>query len=148
MKKELKDKNFVKTAYYKGGSKAMQKFIARHKKYPQQALENRIEGTVTIKYTIDFHGNVIKTKVVSGLGHGCDQEAERVVKLLKFEVPPSRKVKVQYHRTVHIHFRLPVKKSKKISYNYTTTSKKTENTSDKSYSYKINFESTPKSPQN
>jgi hypothetical protein len=50
---------------------------------------------------------VIKTKILAGLSHGCDEEAIRVVSLLKFAVPKTRKLKVQYHKTVHLHFRLP-----------------------------------------
>ncbi len=107
MKKELKDKHFIRKPIYPGGTKAMQEFLKMNKKYPAKALEHKTEGTVTIRYTIDYQGNVINTNVISGVGSGCDEEAQRIVSLLKFNVPKTRKMKVQYHKTIHIHFRLP-----------------------------------------
>lgn len=85
----------------------MQKFLSENKKYPAEAIAAGIEGTVSIRYTISYQGNVIKTKILAGLGYGCDEEAIRVVSLLKFALPKTRKIKAQYHKTVHLHFRLP-----------------------------------------
>ena len=82
--------------------------------------------------------------VISGLGHGCDEEALRLAKLLRFEVPKSgRKVRVVFHKDLHIHFRLPkVKPQKKLqmSYQYTqtsSTSKSGKGKSGGSYGYTI-----------
>lgn len=119
MKRELKEKHFLGKPEYPGGPKAMHKFLADHKKYPDVALENMVQGTVTIRYTIDYKGHVVQTKVISGIGYGCDEEAERIVSLLKFTVPKSRKVKVQYQKTVHIHFKLPEPKTVETSFVYT-----------------------------
>ena len=145
MKKERKDKHFVKKPEYPGGTKAMQKFLAKEKKYPNEAKAHKIEGTVHLRYTINHRGKVIKTKVISGLGYGCDEEAERIVKLLKFEVPHTHKMKVQYHKTIHIHFRMP-KSSQlqtKISYSLAGDTKLSPESQikkeDKSYHYKISW---------
>lgn len=121
MKKELKDKHFIRKPVYPGGTKAMQEFLKMNKKYPAKALELKTEGTVTIRYTIDYQGNVINTSVISGVGSGCDEEAQRIVSLLKFEVPKTRKLKVQYHKTIHIHFRLPEVVSTVLEYRYNIT---------------------------
>lgn len=159
--KSKKDKHFIKKAYYEGGPKALKKFIGENLKYPKAALENKIEGTVYVKYTIDHKGNVIDHKVITGVGHGCDQEAVRLVYLLKFVVPKNRGVRIKFHKNIQIHFRLP--KEKKIAqpsdespvpqqvaiqYNYTTTSttsKKTINKPNKpkktgSYTITVNFD--------
>ncbi len=145
MKKELKDKHFIKKPIYPGGVKAMQIFLTKEKKYPKEALKNKIEGTVHVRYTIGHQGKVIRTKIIAGLGHGCDQEAERIVKLLEFKVPRSRNARVQYHKTVHIHFKLPkqVVKTTKIVY---TQSKGTqeekeskESSKGKGYHYQIKW---------
>ena len=93
MKKERLDKHFIKKPYYEGGVEAMRKFIRKHKKYTKEGIDNKIEGVVVIKYTINSSGKVIKTKVISGIGHGLDEEAERVVKLLKYKVPKNRQKK-------------------------------------------------------
>lgn len=111
MKKERKDKNFIKKPVYPGGPAAMRAFIKQNLKYPPEAVEKGIEGTVSLKYTIDHKGNVSDAHVISGLGYGCDEEAKRLVRLFKFEVPKTRGVKVQFHKDMHVHFRLPKKKA-------------------------------------
>ncbi len=141
MKKNLTDKNFVKKPFYPGGMKAMKAFLAKEKKYPQEALEKGIEGTVHIRYTIDRRGRVIKTQVIAGLGHGCDEEAQRVVGLLRFEVPPTRKVKVQYHKTIHIHFKLPTQQTTRFVYTQSKEGDRSEDTKEdgSSYHYQIRW---------
>jgi len=96
---------------YPGGVTAMRKFVTANLKYPQEALTAKVEGTVTIRYSLDYRGKVIETKVKKSLGHGCDEEAVRVVKLLRFDVPQARKKKVRIHQDVSIHFKLPKSKT-------------------------------------
>jgi len=111
--KERRDDSFIKKPIYPGGTSALRKFIKDNLKYPTQALENKVEGTVQLKYTIDHKGKVIETKVVKGIGHGCDAEAERILKLLQFEIPKNpRRLRVTFHNKTQITFRLP--KAKKI----------------------------------
>ncbi len=112
MYKEKKGKHFIKQAVYKGGMKAMKAFIKEQLTYPKQALSEKIEGSVYLKYTVNHKGKVIETKVISSLGYGCDEEAVRIVKMLEFEVPKNRGVKVLYHKNIQIHFRLPKKKAR------------------------------------
>lgn len=122
----------------------MRNFIREKMQYPQEALLKKIEGTVTLKYTIDHFGSVIETHVIAGLGYGCDEEAERLVRLFKFEVPKTRGVKVQFHNNIHVHFRLPKKKQapQKITtqYVYTSSSAKTSSTTkttERAYNYTL-----------
>ncbi|MFK8005670.1 MAG: energy transducer TonB [Saprospiraceae bacterium] len=112
MHKERKGKHFIKNPFYEGGLKAMREFISQNKKYPKEALEEKIEGTVVIKYTINYKGKVIDTKVLKSLGYGCDEEAQRVIKLMKFEAPKNRGIKVKFFKNIQIHFRLPKEKEK------------------------------------
>jgi protein TonB len=53
-------------------------------KYPQEALENGIEGKVYVLANIDEQGDVKKAQVIRGIGVGCDEEALKVVKETKF----------------------------------------------------------------
>ncbi|MBX2815937.1 MAG: TonB family protein, partial [Saprospiraceae bacterium] len=68
MKKEVKPKHFIHKPEYPGGIKAMRRFLAEQQQYPAEALAQRIEGTVQLRYTIDHSGTVIRTKVISGVG--------------------------------------------------------------------------------
>jgi TonB family protein len=107
MRKEKKDKHFIQRPSYPGGPKAMQEFLRQQLQYPEEAFRNGIEGTVAIRYEIDYKGNVTDVQVLAGLGHGCDEEAVRIAKLLRFDVPPARGMKVLFHNNLKIHFRLP-----------------------------------------
>mgnify|MGYP001298752674 CR=1 FL=1 len=107
MRKEIKEKDFIRQPNYPGGQKALKNFIGQNLKYPPAALEEKIEGTVFLRYDIDYKGNVVDVKVLSGIGHGCDEEAVRLVRLLKFEVPKVHKVKVLFHKNIQIHFKMP-----------------------------------------
>jgi TonB family protein len=136
--------------YYEGGIKAMRTLIREHMTYPQEALENKVEGSVKIKYDIDYKGKVFKTKVIKSLGHGCDEEAERLVKMFEFKVERTRKMKVIFHKNIQINFKLPkVKKVKKtvspkqnvsLQYQVIHEKKPADKKSDKgTYTYTISF---------
>jgi protein TonB len=119
MKKERKDKDFVKSAYFEGGRSAIDAFVKKELKYPKEALAAKVEGRVSVRYTVDHKGKVTQANMISGIGHGCDEEALRIIRLMQFKVPPDGKIKSKYTRTLHIHFRLPgspaqLPKTKKI----------------------------------
>ena len=107
MKKEKKDKDFIKSAYFEGGRAALEAFVKKELRYPKEALQAKIEGTVSVRYTVDYKGKVIEAGIISGLGHGCDEEALRIVRKLQFKVPNDGKIKSKYSLKLHIHFRLP-----------------------------------------
>jgi len=157
MQKETKDKHFIKKPIYPGGLKAMRKFISKEMKYPKPALAKKIEGTVYIKYEINHKGKVVKTKVLSSLGYGCDEEAQRLVSSFQFLMPKNpRKLRLTFHKTIRIRFKLPVVKKtnlkqkkitvpkpatvQKLSYTITPSKKKEKQPEKKSaYSYTIKF---------
>jgi TonB family protein len=121
---ERKPESFIKHPIYPGGKKALDDFIKSNMKYPEDALTNKVEGTVAVDYDVDVFGKVILAKVKHGIGHGCDEEAIRLVKLLKY---PKRKYKgmhVVFHMHINIHFRLnsaskiPAQPQQQIVYNY------------------------------
>ena len=154
MKKRRKDEHFIKKPIYPGGLKAMRQLIKNNLKYPVKALENKIEGTVYLRYGIDYHGKVSEVKTLQSLGHGCDEEAARIVSMFEFRVPKiPRKKKVAFHKTIRINFKLPTEQPKQNSkksvhppaqtaYTYTITPKQKEETKTSkksSYNYTINI---------
>jgi len=106
-KKSRKDKNFVKLPQYPGGSDALRKFIDSQLRYPEQALEKRIEGQVHVTYSVSNEGKVDDIEVASGIGYGCDEEAIRVISLLKYAPADNHGVKVRSSMRTRINFRLP-----------------------------------------
>ena len=97
-------------------------------------------------YIYDTDGNeyieATSSFYVASLGYGCDEEAVRITKLLKYKVPKTYKLKVGFKKKLNIHFKLK-KIAKKIAspqathptYKYTVTSKSQQGSS--SFTYKI-----------
>jgi len=141
MKKERRHKHFIKKPVYPGGMKAMRAFIKKEMIYPPEALKNGIEGSVPLKYQVNHLGKVIDVKTVSSLGYGCDEEAIRLVKLLKFEVEKMFKTRVTFNKTIRVWFKRPTKQETKpsLQINYQTVAKKSDDKKS-GYSYTVNLD--------
>ena len=48
-------------------------------KYPAQAEENNIQGTVVVIFDIDSNCRYVNIRIEKGIGFGCDEEAIRIV---------------------------------------------------------------------
>lgn len=119
-----KPESFIKQPSYPGGKKAMDEFVKSNLKYPEDALTNKIEGTVMVDFDIDVYGEVIATKVKHGIGYGCDEEAVRLVKLLKYSKRKYQGIRVVFHNSIGIHFRIheaskPLPEQQTLTYTYT-----------------------------
>ncbi len=47
--------------------------------YPRQAIENNISGEVVFKFTVDTNGIIVNTKLIKGIGYGCDEEVKNAI---------------------------------------------------------------------
>ena len=101
---------------YRGGKKALLKFIDENLKYPEEALHQRIEGTVHLEYVVNGLGKIVNVKVLKGIGYGCDEEAIRLIKSLVYEKVYNEGLNTRTKRSMKIHFRLPKKKSVQLNY--------------------------------
>lgn len=71
---------------YIGGIAAIGRTVAMSYNYPREAIDEGITGTIMVEFIVDEEGNVADITIRKGLCVPCDQEALRVVKLLrKFE---------------------------------------------------------------
>ena len=137
MKKQRKPESFIRQPNYPGGKKAMDEFVKQHLRYPEEALKNKVEGTVAVEYDVDVFGDVTEAHVKHGLGYGCDEEAIRLVKLMKFEKKRYQGMRVVFHKTINIHFHLtnnPLP-SQQLNYLYKENPKASNSTT---HSYTIN----------
>ena len=140
-KSNTKEKRFIHKPEYPGGKTAMMNFIREHLQYPKDAIEQKIEGFVRVWYQVDDNGNVVDTKIVQGLFPSCDEEAIRIVKLLKYNRPKNMNLRVKSAFHINIHFRLK-EAQQKITLQYTQVSipQKKENPSNQNvYTYTINI---------
>ena len=83
----------------KGGLKALQNKL----RYPLQATALGVQGVVYVQFIVTEEGGVDAPVVIKKLGAGCDEEALRVLKKVKF-IPGYDKGKA-----VRVRFTLPVR---------------------------------------
>lgn len=76
---EMRPVQVEKMPEYPGGNAQMQQYLASAIVYPRKALRAKTEGEVVIDVTITETGKVTLARLVQGIGHGCDEEAMRVV---------------------------------------------------------------------
>jgi len=115
-----KTKKFLKLPTYPGGRDAYRQFVSEQLVYPPQALENDIQGTVYVSYVVDDLGHVIEAKVLKGIGYGCDEEAIRIIRLLKYQKVNNRGIRLKSEIKTGIRFILPTKATG-VQYYYTVT---------------------------
>jgi len=85
---------------YPGGEKSLEEFVQNHIQYPQDAVDNGVEGTVTVTFAVDETGKVYSPTIKGDrLGYGLDDEALKVVDLMPKWTPgriKGKNVKTYY----------------------------------------------------
>lgn len=88
---------------FRGGVKALMKFIQENIKFPEAAKQNKVEGRVLVNFVVKKDGKVSNAEIVKSLGFGCDEEVLRMMKLMPDWIPGS-----QNDKPVNVRFTLPV----------------------------------------
>jgi periplasmic protein TonB len=88
---------------FPGGDEALLKFIANAIKYPESAINNGIQGRVTVRFVVSSDGSVKRVDVIRGIDPLLDEEAIRVVSTL-----PKWKPGKQNGNAVPVWFFVPV----------------------------------------
>ncbi len=107
-----------------GGQGELYKWLAKNIKYPLEAKKNKIEGRVYVKFVVEASGEIGDVKVMQGIGHGCDEEAARVLKNM-----PKWKPAVQKGYPVAIYYNMPIVfklSNKSLGYNSNNKTKSGE----------------------
>lgn len=61
------------------GKNDFKNYLANSVKYPRQAIENKTEGKVTVRFTVEPTGQLTDFEVVKGIGSGCEEELIRAI---------------------------------------------------------------------
>jgi TonB family protein len=105
------EKEMIEFAVPKGGRTAFKKYLEKNLTYPELALENNVEGKVTIQFTIGASGRLDNFTVLKGIGYGCDEEVIRLIKAGPRWTPTKRDGEYTTDKVkVRMRFRLPRKK--------------------------------------
>ena len=86
----IEDVNFLvveKHPEFPGGLPALRQYIAENLNYPAEARENKIFGTVYLRFVVKKTGEVSKIELQRGVHELLDNEAIRVIKELPDFVP-------------------------------------------------------------
>ena len=88
---------------FRGGDRALMKYLQENVVYPPEAVKDSIQGRVVVQMLIDRTGAVSKVKVVRSVHELLDNEAVRVCKSLPKFVPGRRG-----GETIQVWYTLPV----------------------------------------
>jgi TonB family protein len=89
---------------YPGGDAAMMKYLQKNIKYPIQAKEQGVKGTVFMRFVVEKDGSVTDVEVAKGVNPLLDTEAKRVVSSMPKWAPGK-----QNGTNVAVQYTLPVK---------------------------------------
>lgn len=88
---------------YPGGPEELLKFINENIDYPDEAVENGIEGRVIMRFVVSSSGSVTRIEVLKSVHPVIDNEASRVISML-----PAWKPGRQNGKPVPVWFSVPV----------------------------------------
>ena len=69
----------AKPTFNGGDADSFIKYVQQNIKHPENALENGVEGKVTVNFVVDANGKIRNAKVVNGVDDELNAEALRVV---------------------------------------------------------------------
>jgi protein TonB len=92
---------------YPGGVSELMKFISENISYPQDAINNNIQGRVILKFVVNTDGSIDRIHILRGIDNSLDTEAIRVVSSLpKFKPGKQNGVPVPVWFSLPVLFRL------------------------------------------
>lgn len=91
----------------------LREWVYQYLKYPQNAVRNGVQGTVTVQFVIEKDGKISDVKVVKGVDEELDAEALKVVSASpKWKAGKVGGAKVRSSLTLPIDFRLEKRTNK------------------------------------
>ena len=82
------------------------KTIASMLEYPPKAKKEKVQGMVYVQFIVNEEGKVSSKKVIRSLRAGCDEEALRVISLLKIKPGYDKGKPVKVKMTLPFRFKL------------------------------------------
>ncbi|MCE3279942.1 MAG: TonB family protein [Bacteroidetes bacterium] len=89
---------------YQKGTFALQDFIKENLEYPRQAQLSNIQGTVIVRFVVEPSGLPTNIGIEKSVGGGCDQEAERIIQMIKWYPAKIGNTLVRAQMTFPIYF--------------------------------------------
>lgn len=97
-------------AYFPGGDSLFGKFVSQHIQYPERCLDEKLSGSLLLKFTIETDGSINNITPINEQISYCPQFTEEAIRVLKLSEPwmPAIRNKkfVRAWRTIPFNFRL------------------------------------------
>lgn len=91
------------TPKFPGGSDGLKRYVRENLEYPEEAIEDGFQGTVTVEFIILKNGSIAGVNVVKGLHPALDKEAIRIIENMPKWTPGKR-----HGKKVNVKVFLPV----------------------------------------
>jgi periplasmic protein TonB len=107
--KEDYDKTFTKVeieSEYPGGMAAWARYLNKNLHYPDEAVNNEIQGDVVVQFIVDKEGNVSDVEAVAGPNELRDEAVRVIKKSGKWEPAVQNGRKVKSYKKQPVKFRL------------------------------------------
>ena len=88
---------------FPGGLAAMMSWLGQNIVYPDEALENNIQGKVLVKFVVEKDGSIGECTIVNGVDKALDEESLKVVSAM-----PKWKPGMNNGEAVRCFFTLPI----------------------------------------
>lgn len=75
---------------FPGGALALNEYIEENIHYPAKAYEAKISGKVIVRILVEKNGSISQSKILLGLGYGCDEEVIRLISTFPKWIPGSQ----------------------------------------------------------
>lgn len=62
-----------------GGRSSFKDYLSKAVRYPAEAIQNKTEGRVTVRFSVEPDGKLTNFEVIKGIGSGCDEELIRAI---------------------------------------------------------------------
>lgn len=96
----------TKEAEYPGGNSQLYKDLAAHMQYPAEAKEKRITGDIMVSFFVEADSTTSDIRAMKDLGGGTKQEAERLIKGMKFSPAMQNGKPVRQQMMLPVLFRI------------------------------------------
>ncbi|MBL7982068.1 MAG: energy transducer TonB [Flavobacteriales bacterium] len=89
---------------YPGGQRALMNYLTKNLKFPDEAREQGVQGTVFIVFIVEMDGRISGVRVLRGIGSSFEEEAMRVVRNMPMWQPGTHRGKA-----VRVRYNLPIR---------------------------------------
>ena len=92
----------------------LSKFMSDNLVYPEQAYQRSLSGTVSLSFVVEPNGRISNIVIEKGVGGGCNEEAIRLIKLVKWMPGIKNKAAVRSRTNIEVNFKLPSESDHKL----------------------------------